>query len=80
MIRADYAYHVRGRGWSDLGYNLLVDRFGRVWEGRHGGLGRATIGAHAQGFNTGTLGVSMLGDATRTRAQHRAPSRPRSPA
>ncbi len=66
VIRADYAYHVRGRGWEDLGYNLLVDRFGRVWEGRAGGIGRATIGSHAQGFNTGTLGVSMLGDATRT--------------
>ncbi|MCW2607021.1 MAG: repeat protein, partial [Frankiales bacterium] len=66
VIRADYAYHVRGRGWSDLGYNLLVDRFGRIWEGRYGGIGKATIGAHAQGFNTGTLGVSMLGDATRT--------------
>jgi uncharacterized protein with LGFP repeats len=68
LIRADYAYHVKARGWSDLGYNLLVDQFGRVWEGRRGGLGRATIGSHAQGFNTGTLGVAMLGDMTRARA------------
>jgi uncharacterized protein with LGFP repeats len=65
-IRADYAYHVRSRGWSDLGYNLVVDRFGRIWEGRAGGIGRATIGTHAAGFNTGTLGVSVLGDMTRT--------------
>jgi hypothetical protein len=64
LIRADYAYHVRARGWGDLGYNLLVDRFGRVWEGRYGGLGRATIGAHAQGFNTRTVGVALLGDMT----------------
>lgn len=64
LIRADYAYHVRARGWGDLGYNLLVDRFGRIWEGRAGGLGRATIGAHAQGFNTRTLGVSLIGDMT----------------
>jgi hypothetical protein len=68
MIRADYSYHVNGRGWSDIGYNLLVDQFGQVWEGRRGGLGRATIGAHAQGFNTGTLGVAMLGDMTHTTA------------
>lgn len=68
MIRADYAYHVRTRGWADLGYNLLVDTFGRVWEGRRGGLGRATIGSHAQGFNTGTLGVAVLGDMTKARA------------
>lgn len=67
IIRADYAYHVQSRGWADLGYNLLVDQYGGVWEGRRGGLGRATIGTHAQGFNTGTLGVALIGDLTRTR-------------
>ncbi len=66
MIRADYAYHVRSRGWDDLGYNLVVDRFGQVWEGRAGGFGRATIGSHTGGFNTSTLGVAVLGDYTRT--------------
>lgn len=65
-IRADYAYHVKARGWSDLGYNLVVDKFGGIWEGRAGGLGRATIGSHSGGFNTGTLGVSLLGDMTKT--------------
>jgi hypothetical protein len=64
-IRADYAYHVQSRGWSDLGYNLVLDKWGRIWEGRAGGLGRATVGTHAQGFNTGTLGVTVLGDYTR---------------
>ncbi len=64
-IRADYAYHVQARGWSDLGYNVVVDKFGGIWEGRAGGVGRATIGAHAEGFNTGTLGVALLGDMTR---------------
>ena len=64
-IRADYAYHVDARGWDDLGYNLVVDAFGGIWEGRAGGLGRATIGSHAAGFNTATLGVSLLGDMTR---------------
>ncbi len=68
LIQADYAYHVKTRGWSDLGYNLLVDQFGRIWEGHYGGLGRATIGTHAAGFNTGTLGVAMLGDMTKTTA------------
>ncbi len=65
ILRADYAYHVKSRGWSDLGYNLVVDKYGGVWEGRAGGIGRAVIGAHAQGFNTGTLGVSLIGDMTR---------------
>lgn len=68
LIRADYAYHVKTRGWADLGYNLLVDQYGRIWEGRRGGLGRATIGSHAQGFNVGTLGVAVLGDMTHATA------------
>jgi uncharacterized protein with LGFP repeats len=66
-LRADYAYHVRSRGWADLGYNLVVDRFGRIWEGRAGGVGRPVVGTHAAGFNTGTLGVSVMGDFTRAR-------------
>lgn len=70
ILRADYAYHVQTRGWADLGYNLVVDAFGGIWEGRRGGLGRATLGSHAQGFNTGTLGVAVLGDYTKTTLNH----------
>jgi len=61
LMRGFYAYHVKSRGWSDIGYNVLVDRFGTAWEGRAGGLDRGVIGAHAGGFNTGTVGVSMIG-------------------
>ncbi|HSK97460.1 MAG TPA: peptidoglycan recognition protein [Euzebyales bacterium] len=66
VVRGIYAYHTRSRGWSDIGYNFLVDRFGTIYEGRHGGIDRAVIGAHALGFNTGGIGVAMLGsfDAT----------------
>ena len=49
-------------GWGDIGYNVLADKFGRLWEGRYGGLASTVIGAHAGGFNTGTFGVSMLGN------------------
>jgi hypothetical protein len=28
LIRGFYAYHVRSQGWSDIGYNVLVDKFG----------------------------------------------------
>ena len=61
VVRAIYAYHTRSLGWSDVGYNLLVDRFGTVYEGRAGGVERGVIGAHAGGFNTETFGVSILG-------------------
>jgi uncharacterized protein with LGFP repeats len=40
VLRGIYAFHVKSRGWSDIGYNVLVDRFGTAWEGRAGGLDR----------------------------------------
>jgi uncharacterized protein with LGFP repeats len=61
QVRSFYRYHTQSLGWSDLGYNFLVDRFGRIYEGRYGGMDRAVIGAHAGGFNTSTLGVAMVG-------------------
>ena len=62
MMRSIYAYHAVTRGWGDIGYNVIVDKFGRIFEGRGGGLASTVIGAHAGGFNTGTFGVSMLGN------------------
>ncbi|MGH8892330.1 MAG: peptidoglycan recognition protein family protein [Actinomycetes bacterium] len=62
ILRAIYAYHVKGNGWSDVGYNFLVDRFGRLWEGRYGGMDRAVVGAHTGGFNVDTFAVSAIGN------------------
>lgn len=62
QIRGDYAYHTKTRGWCDIGYNFVVDKWGNVYEGRRGSMTSARIGAHAAGFNTGTVGVSMLGN------------------
>ena len=62
MVRGIYAYHVKSNGWSDIGYNYLVDRFGRAYEGRAGGLDRFVVGAHTGGFNRESVGVSLLGD------------------
>jgi hypothetical protein len=64
MVRSVYAFHTQSRGWSDIGYNFLVDKFGRVFEGRYGGVDRPVIGAHTGGFNTNTFGVSLLGTYT----------------
>ena len=61
IIRGIQTYHVLGNGWDDIGYNFLVDRFGQVFEGRYGGVERNVIGAHAQGFNTGSAGIAVLG-------------------
>ncbi len=62
ILRAIYAYHVKGNGWSDIGYNFLVDRFGRLWEGRYGGMDRAVVGAHTGGFNVDSFAVSAIGN------------------
>ncbi len=61
VVRGVAAYHVHGNGWSDVGYNFLVDRFGQIFEGRYGGIDRNVIGAHAMGFNEGSVGIALLG-------------------
>ncbi|GAA6525088.1 cell wall-binding repeat-containing protein [Intrasporangium sp. DVR] len=62
IIRGIYTYHVKSNGWRDIGYNFLVDRFGRIWEGRYGGTDKAVIGAHAYGVNSWSMGASVLGN------------------
>lgn len=62
LLRSVQAYHQDVQGWNDIAYNFAVDRFGRIWEGRAGGVTRAVLGGHSQGFNTGTVGVVVLGD------------------
>lgn len=76
-IRAIYYYHAVTQGWGDIGYNFLIDESGRIYKGRssHGpgsadtvtgedAGGRGVTGAHALGFNAGTVGVALLGTLT----------------
>ncbi|MFW5934079.1 MAG: S-layer homology domain-containing protein [Actinomycetota bacterium] len=62
IMRAMYQYHTESLGWKDIGYNVVVDRFGRVYEGRRGGLEQGVVGAHAAGYNYGSFGVSVMGN------------------
>ncbi|MBI3522194.1 MAG: N-acetylmuramoyl-L-alanine amidase [Chloroflexi bacterium] len=59
-IRGIYYYHAVTRGWGDIGYNYLVDKFGNIWTGRQGG--DHTTGGHAYGWNNGAFGVAAIGD------------------
>jgi len=48
----------QGAGWGDIGYHYVVDRSGRVWEGRP----LVYQGAHVKDHNPGNIGVMCLGN------------------
>jgi hypothetical protein len=62
VVRGIYSYHTGTQGWADIGYNFLVDKYGQIFEGRHGGIERGIVGAHAAGFNSGSFGVAVMGN------------------
>ncbi len=61
MLLAIFDFHRYVRGWNDIGYNFVIDAFGRIWEGRQGGIDEAVVGAQAGGYNKVSTGVAMLG-------------------
>jgi flagellar hook assembly protein FlgD len=65
IVRGIEVYHVKGNGWNDIGYNFLVDACGQIFEGRYGGIERNVVGAHSQGFNTGSVGAALIGNFQR---------------
>jgi N-acetylmuramoyl-L-alanine amidase/FG-GAP-like repeat len=56
------SFHINSRGWNDIAYNFLIDRYGVIWEGRAGGISKGVQGAHTAGFNTYSIGVAFIGD------------------
>lgn len=61
-VRSLYAWYTDSLKYSDMAYNFLVDRFGRLYEGRAGGMDRPVIGGHTAGLNTDSFAVSAIGN------------------
>jgi len=61
MLRAIYAFHRYANGWNDIGYNFVLDLFGRIFEARAGGVDEPVVGAQAGGYNLVSTGVAVLG-------------------
>jgi hypothetical protein len=74
-MRAIYQFHVQQRGWCDVGYNFVISPDGTIFEGRwarkyapwethnsENTRGHAVAGAHVAEFNSGSVGVSMMGN------------------
>lgn len=80
-LRAIYFDHAVNQGLGDVGYHVLIDPGGRIYEGRWSGENGFTLlspgqkaggkpmlssGAHVGGFNAGNVGVCLMGEFTST--------------
>ena len=50
-------WHVKGNGWSDIGYHYVIKRDGSLESGRN----IKKNGAHTKGHNAGTIGICVVG-------------------
>lgn len=64
MLQAIYVFHRYVNRWNDIGYNFVVDLYGRIFEARAGGIDEPVIGAHAGGYNRYSTGIAVLGSFT----------------
>lgn len=69
-VRAIYEQHAITNDWGDIGYHFLIDEAGTVYEGRYSGDdgmpafntdGDLVTGFHSVGYNSGNLGIALLG-------------------
>jgi hypothetical protein len=66
VVRAIYTLHTQSNGWSDIGYNWLVDANGVIYQGRAWwqNTNDNVLGAHFCGKNSNTMGVCVMGTYT----------------
>ena len=61
IVLAIAKYHRDTNGWNDIGYNFVLDQYGQVFEARAGGVEQAVVGAQAQGYNSQSTGIAVIG-------------------
>ncbi len=61
MLRAIFEFHRDVNGWNDIGYNFVIDLFGRIWRLARAASTSPSTGAHAGGYNGVSTGVAILG-------------------
>ena len=63
VVRDIWMQHANWKGWGDIGYNFLIDHFGNIYHGRCNPEldTEDVIGAHAMGYNTGSMGIALIG-------------------
>ncbi|MGN9818410.1 peptidoglycan recognition protein family protein [Streptomyces sp. SD11] len=70
-VRALYHVHAITNDWGDIGYHFLVDEKGEIYEGRYSGEGatpahdadgKLVTGFHTGGWNSGNLGIALIGN------------------
>ncbi len=64
LLRGIQRYHMFTRGWDDIAYNFVIDRFGRIWHARYGDIADPVTGGHTTGLNSESVGVAILGTFT----------------
>ncbi len=86
-VRAIYTYHAVTQGFGDIAYNALVDREGRIYEGRRGReidpfgrlerdvLSFGVVAGHAYDYNYGSVGIAVLGSYRAAEPPHAALAR-----
>ena len=61
-------WHIKGNGWSDIGYHIVIRRDGSLELGRP----YDAVGAHTRGHNTDSIGICWVGRVKPTIAQYQS--------
>jgi len=62
IVRGIDWFHTQERGYCDIAYLFLIDRYGRIFVGRAGGVDRPVTPGSQSGFNAYTTSVSIMGN------------------